>query len=574
MAISEVIETARQTIGPGGVFMPGPILEGIVTAELRRQAVRRLEQAGYRMAWNNEGVADKDGLVQLALMLADTERMAFGTSVANIWSRAPQAMDVAAASLVEAYPARFVLGLGVGYEFQADMVGQPWGRPLANVRQYFQRMDVPLPMRQVPEGGYARILAARGPKMLNLAAEIADGVNVNRVPPEFTTHAREVLGPDKLLVVGVHTILDDDVERARGTAQAAANGDYVTARVRNLAGLGYSEDELRTGSDRLLVREKPLSEQGREGRGFAGRILQETADGLHVEWPCKEESLASVDVLGGELRTLVVVLDALGDGFEPERLAQLDHGVDERHRLGSVGDPRHEGSVDLQHVDGELSQVGQRRVAGAEVVDGHAHPERLQQGQSADGVLDVVHQGGLGELQDAQSRIEAAVGEGIAHIGDDLVPIELFGRDVDRDGDVVALALPGRTLSAGFFEHPATNRHDETTGLEGRNEVVRQDHPPGRVTPAKKRLDTGEGPRGQIEGGLVEQEELVGLESSVQVRLKISAVIDGFLHRGGKDHCALLAGGLGLVESDVGVAQQFVGRGPPAFGDADTGCHH
>ena len=253
MEISDTIQTARRTMGSVGAFMPGPIIEGIVTAELQRQAVRRLEQAGYRMAWNNEGVADKDGLVQLGLMLANTERMAFGTSVANIWSRAPQTMDVAAASLAEAYPGRFVLGLGVGYEFQAELVGQPWGKPLANIRRYFQRMDVPVPMmRQVPEGGYARILAARGPKMLHLAAEIADGVNVNRVPPEFTTHARDVLGPDKLLVIGVHTILDDDVERARATAQAAASADYVTARVRNLAGLGYSEDELRTGSDRLI----------------------------------------------------------------------------------------------------------------------------------------------------------------------------------------------------------------------------------------------------------------------------------------------------------------------------------
>jgi len=252
MANTQIIEEARRTMGPVGAFLPGPILDGVVTAELQRHSVRCLEQAGYRMAWNNEGVADKDGMVQLALMLANTEQMAFGTSVANLWSRAPQTMDVAAASLAEGYPGRFVLGLGVGYEFQADLVGQSWGRPLTKVREYFQRMDSALPMRQVPEGGYARILAARGPRMLSLAAEIADGANVNRVPPEFTTRARKLLGSEKLLVVGVRTILDEDVERARAVAQAGVRDDYVTSRVRNLSGLGYSEEELRTGSDRLL----------------------------------------------------------------------------------------------------------------------------------------------------------------------------------------------------------------------------------------------------------------------------------------------------------------------------------
>ena len=63
------------------------------------------------------------------------------------------------------------------------------------------------------------------------------------------------------------------------------------------------------------------------------------------------------------------------------------------------------------------------------------------------------------------------------------------------------------------------------------------------MTPAKERLDPGESPRGEIEGGLVEQKELVGLESGVQVDLEVPRVICRFLHRGSKDHGALLAGG-------------------------------
>jgi hypothetical protein len=160
------VEVAREALGPVGVFLPGPILSGPVPAALQREAVRRLEDAGYRAAWNNEIVYDKDAFVQLALMLANTERMVFGTSIANIWARTPQVAGLAAGALAEAYPDRFVLGLGVGYSVQAESVGQTWGHPLANMRAYFEKMIAPQPMRQVPEVAYARIMAARRPKML------------------------------------------------------------------------------------------------------------------------------------------------------------------------------------------------------------------------------------------------------------------------------------------------------------------------------------------------------------------------------------------------------------------------
>ncbi len=253
MTDNEVVAAARRSLGRVGVFLPGPMLAEPVPADLQRESVHRLEAAGYRTAWSNEGVADKDALVQVGLMLANTERMVFGTSVANIRARAPQTMNVAAASLAEAYPGRFVLGIGVGYEFQADMVGQSWSNPMATMRQYFTRMDEPQFMRQVPDAPYARILAARGPKMLALAAEIADGANPNVVPPEYTERARKILGPDKLLVVGVSAIMDEDRDRARATARQSVSGEFVVnMHLRNLAGLGYSEEEIRNGSDRLV----------------------------------------------------------------------------------------------------------------------------------------------------------------------------------------------------------------------------------------------------------------------------------------------------------------------------------
>lgn len=56
----------------------------------QREAVGRLERAGYQAAWTNEPLGGKDALVQLGILLAETRRMAYGTGIANIWARQPQ----------------------------------------------------------------------------------------------------------------------------------------------------------------------------------------------------------------------------------------------------------------------------------------------------------------------------------------------------------------------------------------------------------------------------------------------------------------------------------------------------
>ena len=100
-----VVDAARQSLGPVGVYLPIP-LRGAPPVSLQREAAVRLERAGYRTAWTNETVGGKDPLVQLALLLPATERMTFGTGIANIWARAPQTAHGAAAMLAQAYPGR------------------------------------------------------------------------------------------------------------------------------------------------------------------------------------------------------------------------------------------------------------------------------------------------------------------------------------------------------------------------------------------------------------------------------------------------------------------------------------
>lgn len=240
------IDTARQALGPVGVLLPVTFTD-MPSAEVQRDAVRRLERSGYRTAWTNE-VIGKDALVQLAVLLGATDSMAFGTGIANIWARPPQTMNAAAAQLAEAYPNRFVLGLGVGHPQQAESTGRDYGRPLATLRQYRDQMDGQT-WPPAPDVAYPRIIAALGPKMLALAGEIADGALPAGLPPAFTTHARQLLGADKLLVVGLSVLADGDIDRAREALAVNLGSPSFAATV---AGLGYSDREITEISDRLV----------------------------------------------------------------------------------------------------------------------------------------------------------------------------------------------------------------------------------------------------------------------------------------------------------------------------------
>lgn len=252
MATTSVVDAARRSLGPVGTYLPVPFT-GVPPVDLQREAAGRLERAGYRAAWVNETVGGKDPLVQLALLLPATERMTFGTGIANIWARAPQTAHGAAAMLAQAYPGRLVLGLGVGYPQQAASVGREFGSPLAAMRDYLVRMAAPT-MTPAPDAPYPRIIAANGPKMIALAGEMADGVLPAGLPPAFTGQVRGALGPDKLLVVGLSVITDTaDRDTARAMARSAAAASLGRPwYAATIARLGYTNDQITAPGDDLV----------------------------------------------------------------------------------------------------------------------------------------------------------------------------------------------------------------------------------------------------------------------------------------------------------------------------------
>lgn len=239
-----VVTATRRALGPVGVCLPVSFT-GTPQASLLREAARRLEDAGYSAVWTNE-VIGKDALVQLAVLLAATKRVVLGTCIANIWARPAQTMHAAAAQLAQAYPGRLALGLGVGYPEQAASVGREFGSPLTTMRDYLDRMDS-VTWPPAPDAPYPRIVAANGPKMLALAGESADGAFPGGLPPEFTAEARQLLGPDKLLVVGLSVARDSQAARAAVSARIGAPS-YAS----RLTELGYSTSDIDEVSDRLV----------------------------------------------------------------------------------------------------------------------------------------------------------------------------------------------------------------------------------------------------------------------------------------------------------------------------------
>jgi probable F420-dependent oxidoreductase len=245
-----MIDTARNALGSVGACLPASFTSALDAAS-QGAAVGRLERAGYRAIWTNE-VLGKDALVQLAMLLSATGPTVFGTCIANIWARPAQTMHAAAAQLAQAHPGRLVLGLGVGYPEQAASTGHRFGSPLATMREYLERMDSPT-WPPAPDAVYSRIVAANGPKMLALAAEFADGAMPAVLPAEFTAQARRVLGPDKLLVVGMSVVVDRDARQAKVAAREdVSNRLGAPAFAAKMAGLGYSDSDIADVSDRLV----------------------------------------------------------------------------------------------------------------------------------------------------------------------------------------------------------------------------------------------------------------------------------------------------------------------------------
>jgi probable F420-dependent oxidoreductase len=204
---------------------------------------REIEAAGFTSVWY-PGVNSPADLAALETALAATERLVLGTGIASVWTWPPAELAAAAQRLEDLYEGRFVLGLGVSHAPLVEATGQAYEKPYTRMVHFLDELPaVPVPV----------VLAALGPKMLELSRDRTAGAHPYFTPPEHTAFARQVLGPASLLVPEIAVSLtpgDAGAAQARAYAKMYLGLPNYTG---NLRRFGYTDADIEGGgSDRLM----------------------------------------------------------------------------------------------------------------------------------------------------------------------------------------------------------------------------------------------------------------------------------------------------------------------------------
>ena len=243
------------TDGMSGTMDVGSV--GIWTAQLdlqpaarAREVAAELDELGYGALWVPEAVG-RESLTHAAVLLGATSRMVVATGVANIYNRTPAAAALAQRLLADASGGRFLLGLGVSHGPMVEgMLGQRWDKPYSRMVEYLDAMDGAFTVSPAPAEEPPRVLAALGPRMLELAGQRAWGALTYFVPVAHTPVARRHLGDGPMLMVEQAAVLSTDPEVARDAARKHMQvylslPNYVS----NLRRLGWGTTTADGGSD-------------------------------------------------------------------------------------------------------------------------------------------------------------------------------------------------------------------------------------------------------------------------------------------------------------------------------------
>ncbi len=204
-----------------------------------------LEDLGYGALWSSGGF-DPGLSPRFQRLLASTRRAVVASGIVSIWAGTPEELASATAELETSHPGRFLLGLGASHASLAEQYAQPYRRMV----EYLDALDA----LDAPVHRDRRVLAALGPRMLELAADRALGAHPYLVPVEHTERARRIMGEGPLLAPEVTAVLEPDPSKGREQARSFIRG-YLTLPnyAGNLRSLGFSEDDLDGGgSDRLV----------------------------------------------------------------------------------------------------------------------------------------------------------------------------------------------------------------------------------------------------------------------------------------------------------------------------------
>jgi probable F420-dependent oxidoreductase len=206
------------------------------------EQAKDIEALGYGAVW--VGGSPPAELDWVEPILENTTTLKVATGIVNIWTAAPGPVAESFHRIENAYPGRFLLGIGVGH----PEAHTEYRKPIDALSDYLDKLDE----YGVPKN--RRVVAALGPRVLALSAQRSAGAHPYLTTPEHTRAARELIGPAALLAPEHKVVLTTDAEKARAIGRKALDIYLnLTNYVSNWKRLGFTDDDVRRpGSDKLV----------------------------------------------------------------------------------------------------------------------------------------------------------------------------------------------------------------------------------------------------------------------------------------------------------------------------------
>lgn len=220
-------------LGRYGVWTPG--------APKPEQAAQ-IEQLGYGAVW--VGASPAADLEFVEPILDATETLQVATGIVNVWASPAEEVAASYHRIEDKYPSRFLLGIGIGH----PEATQEYRKPYDVLVQYIDKLDA----AKVPTSRL--VIAALGPKVLQLAARRSAGAHPYLTTPEHTGQARNLVGPTVFLAPEHKVVLSTDVDEARAIGRETVQFYLgLSNYVNNWKRLGFTdEDVAEPGSDNLI----------------------------------------------------------------------------------------------------------------------------------------------------------------------------------------------------------------------------------------------------------------------------------------------------------------------------------
>jgi probable F420-dependent oxidoreductase len=226
-----------------GSLKPGLGRFGVWTfgAVKPEQAVE-IEKLGYGAVWI--GGSPAGDLNDVEPILERTETLQVATGIVNVWTAPAKQVADAYHRIEDAYPGRFLLGIGIGHPEHTE----EYRKPYDVLVEYLDVLDEEC----VPTS--RRVVAALGPKVLKLSAQRSAGAHPYLTTPEHTAQAREVIGNSVFLAPEHKVVLTTDTDEARAIGRQTVDFYLnLSNYLNNWKRLGFTDEDIaKPGSDKLI----------------------------------------------------------------------------------------------------------------------------------------------------------------------------------------------------------------------------------------------------------------------------------------------------------------------------------